>query len=208
MDLVKIGFLIKADGLKDANTEVEKLLTKVDQVGKQGKQSATEFESSQKKIKESSQQVTKEVDKTSKALERQRIVGDYLGKGLDKTTATSIASFKQLGATVSQTNEYISNELNNKGLEQTRKDLEKLAKQQEKQAEAVKKTVSSYEALSSKTLGGGVLDQVEKQNKSLLDMRKHYESIESSQEKQNKSVAQTVSTYEKLSNKSIGSGLS
>ena len=29
MDLVKIGFLIKADGLKDANTEVEKLLTKV-----------------------------------------------------------------------------------------------------------------------------------------------------------------------------------
>ena len=118
MDLVKIGFQINANGLKDANTEVDKLLDKVDNIGTKGKKASSEFESSQKKVKDSTQQVAKEVDKTSKALEKQKIVGDYLGKGLDKTTATSIASFKQLGATVSQTNEYISNQLNNKGLEQ------------------------------------------------------------------------------------------
>ena len=32
MDLVKIGFQINANGLKDANTEVDKLLTKVTRV--------------------------------------------------------------------------------------------------------------------------------------------------------------------------------
>ena len=135
MDLVKIGFQINANGLKDANTEVDKLLDKVDNIGTKGKKASSDFESSQKKVKDSTQQVAKEVDKTSKALEKQKIIGDYLGKGLDKTTATSIASFKQLGATVSQTNEYISNQLNNKGLEQTRKELTQLGKEQQKQQE-------------------------------------------------------------------------
>ena len=32
MDLVKIGFQINANGLKDANVEVDKLLTKVTRV--------------------------------------------------------------------------------------------------------------------------------------------------------------------------------
>ena len=214
MDLVKIGFIVTANGLKEANAEVDKLLTKVDTIGTKSKKSSSEFENSQKKIKKTTEDSTKandtntkSIDRTTKALERQKLIDESLGKGLDKTTSSTIASFKQLGATSSQTNSFIESLINNKGLDQTRKDLEKLAKEQEKQAEAVKKTVSSYEALSSKTLGGGVLDQVEKQNKALLDMRKHYESIESSQEKQNKSVAQTVSTYEKLSNKSLGGGV-
>ena len=60
MDLVKIGFLVKADGLKDANTQVDQLLTKVDKIGKGGKQAATEFDNSQKKVRES-------VSKTKKA---------------------------------------------------------------------------------------------------------------------------------------------
>lgn len=187
MDLVKIGFQINANGLKDANTEVDKLLNKVDNIGTKGKKASSDFESSQKKVKDSTQQVTKEVDKTSKALEKQRIIGDYLGKGLDKTTATSIASFKQLGATVSQTNEFISNQLNNKGLEQTRKELAQLSKeqqkQQEQQAKLVQDTVTQYEKLSNKSLGGGVLDSIEQQNKGLEELKKQYRSQEKEQQK-------------------------
>ena len=89
MDLVKIGFQINANGLKDANKQVDDLLSKVDKIGTQGKKSAADFESSQKKVKESSKEAAKGVDKTSKALEKQKIIGEYLGKGLDKTTATS-----------------------------------------------------------------------------------------------------------------------
>lgn len=185
MDLVKIGFLIKADGLKDANTEVEKLLTKVDKVGKQGKKAATEFEDGQKTI-------SKEVDKTSKALERQRIIGDYLGKGLDKTTSSAIASFKQLGATSAQTNSFIESLVNNKGLDQTRKDLEKLAKEQAKQEQAVKKTIESYERLSSKSLGGGILSQIEKQNKGVQDLNRYYKSLEAEQSKIEKAQQQAL----------------
>lgn len=179
MDLVKIGFQINANGLKDANTEVDKLLDKVDNIGTKGKKASSEFVDGQKKVKDSAQQVTKEVDKTSKALEKQKIIGDYLGKGLDKTTATSIASFKQLGATVSQTNEYISNQLNNKGLEQTRKELTQLGKeqqkQQEQQAKLVQDTVTQYEKLSNKSLGGGILDSIEQQNKGLEELKKQYQ---------------------------------
>ena len=187
MDLVKIGFQINANGLKDANTEVDNLLNKVDNIGTKGKKASSDFESSQKKVKASTQQVTKEVDKTSKALEKQRIIGDYLGKGLDKTTATSIASFKQLGATVSQTNEFISNQLNNKGLEQTRKELAQLGKeqqkQQEQQAKLVQDTVTQYEKLSNKSLGGGILDSIEQQNKGLEELKKQYRSQEKEQQK-------------------------
>lgn len=187
MDLVKIGFQINANGLKDANAEVDKLLDKVDNIGTKGKKASSEFVDGQKKVKGSTQQVAKEVDKTSKALEKQKIIGDYLGKGLDKTTATSIASFKQLGATVSQTNEYISNQLNNKGLEQTRKDLAQLGKeqqkQQEQQAKLVQDTVAQYEKLSNKSLGGGILDSIEQQNKGLEELKKQYRSQEKEQQK-------------------------
>ena len=200
MDLVHIGFKVDAKGLKEANNEVDSLLGKVDQIGTKGKKSASEFENSQKKV-------SKEVDKTSKALEKQRLIGEYLGKGLDKSTASAIASFRQLGGTTSQVNQLMSAFSNNKGLIETQKGLEKLSKEQEKQAEAVKATLAGYEKLSGKSLGGGVLDQIEKQNKSLLDMRKHYQGIESSQSKQNKLVAETVSGYEKLSSKSLGGGI-
>lgn len=207
MDLVHIGFKITPDGLKDANTEVNKLLDKVDQVGTKGKKSASEFENSQKKVKASSEQATKGVDKTTKALEKQRIIGDYLGKGLDKTTASAIASFKQLGGTTSQVNTLMTSLASNKGFVQVQKDVARSAKEQEAQAKAVQSTLVQYEKLSQSSLGGGVLDQIDKQNKSLSDMRKHYQGIEDSQSKQNKLVAETVSKYERLSSKSLGGGI-
>ena len=48
MDLVKIGFLVKADGLKDANTQMNSLLDKADKLGSTAKQAAKEFDDSQK----------------------------------------------------------------------------------------------------------------------------------------------------------------
>ena len=183
LDLVKIGFIISATGLKDANTEVNKLLDKVDSIGTKSKKSTTEFENNQKKVKESSKQVTAEVDKTTKALEKQKIIGDYLGKGLDKTTATSIANFQQLGATTEQTNNLIKSLANNKGLVQTQKELAQLAKMQDVQAKAVQSTVIQYEKLSNKSLGGGILDTIDKQNKGIQELNKYYQSLEDQQNK-------------------------
>jgi tape measure domain-containing protein len=130
MDLVKIGFLVKADGLKDANTQVDALLTRVDSIGTKGKKAASDFESSQKKTKDSVKKTGEEVDKTTKALERQRIIGEYLGKGLDKTTASAIASFRQLGGTTAQVNALMSSLASNKSLVQAQKDTTKLAREQ------------------------------------------------------------------------------
>ncbi len=115
MDLVKIGFQINANGLKDANTEVDKLLNRVDKIGSGSKKNASDFENSQKKTKDSVKKTGEEVDKTTKALERQRLIGDYLAKGLDRTTATAIANFKQLGGTTSQVNALMTSLANNKG---------------------------------------------------------------------------------------------
>lgn len=185
MDLVHIGFKVDAKGLKEANNEVDSLLGKVDQIGTKGKKSASEFENSQKKV-------VKEVDKTSKALERQQIIGDYLGKGLDKTTASAIAGFKQLGATSAQTNSFIESLVNNKGLDQTRKDLEKLSKEQEKQAQAIKTTLAQYEKMSSKSFGGGILDAVEKQNKGVQDLNNYYKQLEAEQAKIAKTQQQAI----------------
>ena len=89
MDLVKIGFIVTANGLKEANAEVDKLLNRVDKIGTSSKKNASEFENSQKKIKKTTEDSTKandtntkSVDRVTKALERQRLIGEYLGKGL------------------------------------------------------------------------------------------------------------------------------
>jgi len=117
MDLVKIGFLIKADGLKDANTEVEKLLTKVDQVGKQGKQSATEFDNSQKKVRDSLGKTKKEtdgvlssqqkqIDLYKKAISLEQTKARYVSQGMGKTDATRLARLELSGADVTTLNNY------------------------------------------------------------------------------------------------------
>ena len=65
-----------------------------------------------------------------------------------------------------------------------RKYYQDIESAQNKQNKTVSETVAKYERLSSKSLGGGVLDQVDKQNKSLSDMRKYYQGIEESQNRQ------------------------
>ena len=264
MDLVKIGFLIQTSGLEKANKEVDSLLDKTGKIGTVSKKSATEVESSQKKIKKVTEESTKAaetntkaVDRTTVALERQRIIGEYLGKGLDKSTASSLANFRQLKASVIDTNSMFTLLGNNAALNKTNKQaksvsdsLEKMKTnldlvgkgfsaseqaqlrqlklngatnaqleeairliKQRKQAEVladyqnqkaslsrewmtaqdkeinaritkekeaadkiqkVRDTVSNYEAKSRQSFGGGILDQVEAENKEILALRKKY----------------------------------
>ena len=75
----------------------------------------------------------------AKAAERQRLIGEYLGKGLDKTTASAIANFKQLGGTTQQINTLMASLANNQGLVQAQKDAAKLARDQAKAAEDLEK---------------------------------------------------------------------
>ena len=208
MDLVKIGFIVTANGLKEANAEVDKLLNRVDKIGTSSKKNASEFESSQKKIKKTTEDSTKandantkSVDRTTKALERQKLIGEYLGKGLDKTTASAIANFRQLGGTTAQVNVLMSSLASNKGLVQVQKDTARLTKEQEAQAKAVQTTLAQYERLSRASLGGGILDTVEKQNKGLQELNNHYKSLEQQQSKVEKAQQQALDTELAAQNK-------
>ena len=117
MDLVKIGFLIKADGLKDANTQVDQLLNKVDNIGAKGKKAATDFESSQKKASESvtrtkkstdsllaSQQ--KQIEMSRKAIALEQTKAKYATQGYGKTDAARLARMELSGADVTTLNNY------------------------------------------------------------------------------------------------------
>ena len=117
MDLVKIGFLIKADGLKDANTQVDQLLNKVDNIGAKGKKAATDFESSQKKASESvtrtkkstdsllaSQQ--KQIEMSRKAIALEQTRSKYATQGYGKTDAARLARMELSGADVTTLNNY------------------------------------------------------------------------------------------------------
>src|SRR5574344_162118 len=210
MDLVKIGFLIQTNGLEKANKEVDSLLDKTSKIGTVRKKAAADAETSQKKVKKATEgstkaadDNTKAVERTTKALEKQKIIGEYLGKGLDKTTATTVANFKQLGASVSETSTMLNALANNKGILQTRKDIEAANKAQQEHAKLVDQTIGKYRQLSSKSLGGGILDTVERENKGLQELRKHYASLEKQQQK-NLSI---VKEYEAASRKSFGGGI-
>lgn len=210
MDLVKIGFLIQTKGLEKANKEVDSLLDKTSKIGTVSKKAAADAETSQKRVKKATEgstkaadDNTKAVEKTTKALEKQKIIGDYLGKGLDKSTATTVANFKQLGASVSETSTMLDTLANNKGILQTRKDIEAANKAQQEHAKLVDQTIGKYRQLSSKSLGGGILDTVERENKGLQDLRKHYSSLEKQQEKN----LNVVKKYEAASHQSFGGGI-
>ena len=216
MDLVKIGFVVSANGLKDANTEVDKLLNRVDKIGSGSKKNASDFENSQKRIKDSSKSTTNEVDKTTKALERQRLTGEYLAKGLDRTTASAIASFRQLGGTTAQVNALMTSLANNKGIVQAQKDTAKLTREQGAQAKALErqriigeylgkgldKTTAS--AIASFRQLGGTIAQVNTlmsslaSNKALVQAQKDTAKLTREQGAQAKAVQTTLANFKQL----------
>lgn len=132
MDLVKIGFIVTANGLKEANAEVDKLLTKVDTIGAKSKKSSSEFENSQKKIKDSIGKTSKETDSAIDANEKlinsykkvislEQVKSKYVSQGLGKTDATRLARLELSGADVTTLNNY------KKAVEETNKALAGLA---------------------------------------------------------------------------------
>ena len=200
MDLVHIGYKIDATGIQEANKQVDALLSKTDKLNRANvKVGGTGFSQTTKSVKDTSSSL-------DRMIERQKTLSSLLPY-MDKSMANLASTFWMASKEVNSFNKYLDLLENNKAIVTQKKQAEALAQAQAKAAEQVKTTISFYEKLSNKSFGGGVLDQVEKQNKALSDMRKHYQDIESAQNKQNKTVSETVAKYERLSSKSLGGGV-
>lgn len=233
MDLVKIGFEIQAKGIKDANTEADKLLTKLEQLEKR------------KPVKVPVQDTTTrrspsvEIDKTTKALEKQQIIGEYLEKGMSRSTASAVANFKLLGAELNATNGYFSKLSSNAGLVSANKQAKSVTETLDKMrinAELAGKGYSAAEQaqLRSLQLGGASNQQMQqaiellkkkRQEDILSDYRKQKGSLQADwlkayddeakyriakqQEVANKTKAiqDVVAGYESKSHQSFGNGV-
>lgn len=137
VDIVSIGYEINAKGLEKANKEVDALHAKIDKLGKT-KPVDTMAGTNTK------QQVAG-VDAVTKALEKQTLVGQYLGKGYDRSTANTIASFKMLGASVDQTNSQLNQLVQNKGLVKQQQDALALSKAQQKVVDQQRASIALQE---------------------------------------------------------------
>ena len=151
MDLVKIGFQIKADGLVKANKEIDALLAKADKLNNLGGAGGGIGSGSGGKQRNQNNPA-KEIDKTTKALEKQKIIGDYVSQGLDKSTATTLANFKQLGASTKDLNKMFAQLGNIKSLEQANKAVKDLAKAQKQAQKDIEKQEKAIESTRQKRL--------------------------------------------------------
>lgn len=191
MDLVNIGYVINANGLKQANTEIDQLLNKVASLD--GKKITLDT----KKATEAQKNTANEVDKTSKALEKQRLVGEYLGRGLDKSTANTLASFKQLGASTKDLDAMFTLLGDNKGIVSLRKQTEDAEKARQKMFSQVQrdyttiidkerekeKTISAIQEQSRKNKYKAEQDYYQKQ---MSLMRSNQEAEETARQKKYK----------------------
>ena len=132
MDLVKIGFQINANGLKDANTEVDKLLNKVDNIGTKGKKASSDFESSQKKVQDSVKKTEKvSTSASDKMIQKQQTINQLLPY-MDKNTANLASSFWLVSKEAQSFNKYLDLLESNKAITEQKKQVEGLAKEQAK----------------------------------------------------------------------------
>lgn len=119
MDLVNIGFIVHADSLKEANQQLDQLLTKAEKLGKRGKQSGEEAAKGQDSNR-------KAVDRVTQAMEKQVIISQLLNKGIDKGTATTLANFKLMGASLEQMKAQFAQIKSNDAFVQATKDAQRL----------------------------------------------------------------------------------
>lgn len=217
MDLVKIGFQINANGLKDANKELDNLLAKADKLnalgsggGQGGGSGGSGTSSRTKKLKD-------ETNAADKMIQKQQTINQLLPY-MDKGVANLASSFWLVSKEAKSFNKFLDIMGEQDAIVKQKKQTEALVKEQQKQTKAVQSTIAQYEGLSNKSLGGGILDQIEQQNKGLEELRKQYqaeakeadkkaESVIKAQEKQAKAVQDTVAQYENLSNKPLGNGI-
>ena len=164
MDLVKIGFQINANGLKDANTEVDKLLDKVDNIGTKGKKASSEFVDGQKKVttslgktKKGTEDVlgaqNKQIDAYKKLLNLEQTRAKYISQGFGKTDATRISRMEISGADSSTLDNYKrAIEETNKAAQALRPSFEKVTESHNKFLDQVK-GIAIYAALSAAIYG-------------------------------------------------------
>lgn len=164
MDLVKIGFQINANGLKDANTEVDKLLDKVDDIGTKGKKASSEFVDGQKKVtnslgktKKGTEDVlgaqNKQIDAYKKLLNLEQTRAKYISQGFGKTDATRISRMEISGADSTTLNNYKrAIEETNKAAQALRPSFEKVTESHNKFLDQVK-GIAIYAALSAAIYG-------------------------------------------------------
>lgn len=164
MDLVKIGFQINANGLKDANTEVNKLLDKVDDIGTKGKKASSEFVDGQKKVtdslgktKKGTEDVlgaqNKQIDAYKKLLNLEQTRAKYISQGFGKTDATRISRMEISGADSTTLNNYKrAIEETNKAAQALRPSFEKVTESHNKFLDSIK-GIAIYAALSAAIYG-------------------------------------------------------
>ena len=164
MDLVKIGFQINANGLKDANAEVDKLLDKVDNIGTKGKKASSEFVDGQKKVttslgktKKGTEDVlgaqNKQIDAYKKLLNLEQTRAKYISQGFGKTDATRISRMEISGADSTTLNNYKrAIEETNKAAQALRPSFEKVTESHNKFLDQVK-GIAIYAALSAAIYG-------------------------------------------------------
>ena len=165
-DLVDIGFVVNAKGLKEAEKAIDALLKKVDKLNTTevgvGSKTSTKGGSSK-----GADKAEKESDRVTKAMERQRIVAEYLAKGYDKSTASAMATFKQMGASTAQIEQQLSQLGKNKGILQLQQDL--------------KNTQQLFENISrnsTRRMGGGILDGIGFQEQDLKNLNNSLRELE------------------------------
>ena len=183
MDLVKIGFQINANGLKDANTEVDKLLDKVDNIGTKGKKASSDFESSQKKVQDSVKKTEKvSTSASDKMIQKQQTINQLLPY-MDKNTANLASSFWLVSKEAQSFNKYLDLLESNKAITQQKKQVEGLAKEQAK-ASASEEVARQKRLLADQNYYQNVQEQARKTtNKELESLQKAEASAESLRQK-------------------------
>lgn len=164
MDLVHIGFKVTPEGLKEANTQVNKLLDNVDQIGTKGKKSSSEFVDGQKKVNDSLGKTkkgtedvlgaqNKQIDAYKKLLNLEQTRAKYISQGFGKTDATRISRMEIGGADTTTLNNYKKAiEETNKAAQALRPSFEKVTESHNKFLDSVK-GIAIYAALSAAIYG-------------------------------------------------------
>lgn len=129
MSFISVGYDIQARGLVEANKQIDSLLAKVASLS--GQRVTPSFN-----LGSSISRQTAGINSVTKAMEKQRIMYDYMLGGMQKGTASTLASFSLLGASIKDINTYTKQLANNKALDEQRKAAEKLAREQQKAQEA------------------------------------------------------------------------
>lgn len=207
MDLVKIGFQINANGLKDANKELDNLLAKADKLNALGNGGGQGGGSGGSGTSPRTKKLKDETNAADKMIQKQQTINQLLPY-MDKGVANLASSFWLVSKEAQSFNKFLDIMGEQDAIIKQKKQTEALVKEQEKQAKAVQSTIAQYEGLSNKSLGGGILDQIEQQNKGLEELRKQYqaeakeanekaESVIKAQEKQAKEQQKVLDDAEK-----------